>query len=257
LYHLKKSLGNTFSKTGQLPNGPPSGYANASNESINIQFFLRGSSEQDGSICQCLQPGSFGKNCEYQLPRGQTFEETLKWQFDIRDENQEKVQIYGDVVCHETLQCDSGVLCLDWRDICDGIQQCLSGKDEENCDLLEMNQCDQEEEYRCMNGMCIPQAFFLDGDLDCLDWSDEMRFKKDEKCPQGSVNTECDDHVCLFEGDYMFINGLILPRSIFDTWIVCLYETNQFELILVQCSMKSMMIGGRYAMDIAQCRFDT
>jgi hypothetical protein len=160
---------------------------------------LKHSNGTDGSICQCSHRGSFGKNCEYQLPVGQTFEETLEWQLMMRNENQEKVQIYGDVVCYETLECDSGVLWLDWREICDGIQHCLEGRDEENCDLLEMNQCDEEEEYRCSNGMCIPEEFFLDGDLDCLDWSDEMKFKNDQDCPHVSVNTECDDHLCLFD----------------------------------------------------------
>jgi hypothetical protein len=158
--------------------------------------YMRVAGEPDGIICQCLQPGSFGKNCEYQLPVGETVEETLEWQLIMRKNNSEEVQMYGDVVCYETLECDSGVLCLDWREICDGIQNCMSGKDEENCDLLEMNQCDQEEEYRCMNGMCIPEEFFLDGDLDCLDWSDEITFKDSKSCPFESVSTECDDHLC-------------------------------------------------------------
>ena len=158
-------------------------------------LFLKDPREQDGSLCQCLHPGSFGKNCEYQLPVGKTFEEALQWQLNMRKANPQEVQIYGDIVCHETLRCDSGLLCLDWREICDGIQQCMSGWDEENCDLLEMNRCD-ENEYRCANGMCIPQEFFLDGDFDCLDWSDEMPFKGSEKCPMESVNTGCDDRFC-------------------------------------------------------------
>ena len=159
-------------------------------------LFLKDPSEQDGSLCQCLQSGSFGKNCEYKLSRGETCEETLEWQLDMRQKNSEQVQIYGDVICYETLQCDSGLLCLDWREICDGIQHCLEGRDEENCDLLEMNRCDEEEEYRCENGMCIPEEFFLDGQFDCLDWSDEMALKESLECFGGSVKTECDDHLC-------------------------------------------------------------
>ena len=163
----------------------------------DYQRYLRNSSSQsDGSLCECLHRGSFGKNCEYQLPVGQTFEETVQWQLVMRKEYPHKVNIYGDVVCYETLQCDSGVLCLDWREICDGFQNCLLGEDEENCDLLEMNRCDPEEEYRCTNGMCISQEFFLDGELDCLDWSDEMQLKADSKCPGESVSAECDDHLC-------------------------------------------------------------
>ena len=158
-------------------------------------LFFNNGNEKDGFICQCLRPASFGKNCEYQLPVGETLEETLEWQVNMRKENWQEVQVHGDVICYQMLECDSGVLCLDWREICDGIQQCMSGKDEENCDLLEMNRCDQDE-YRCANGMCIPETFFLDGELDCLDWSDEMPFKKSENCFSESVNAECDDHLC-------------------------------------------------------------
>ncbi|CAF1179138.1 unnamed protein product [Didymodactylos carnosus] len=158
--------------------------------------YLRDSSQSDGFLCECFHQGSFGKNCEYRLPIGESVEETLEWQLIMRMKNPRKVQIHGDVICSETLQCDSGVLCLDWREICDGFQHCLEGKDEENCDLLEMNQCDEEEEYRCMNGMCILDQFFLDGEFDCLDWSDEMPFKSSGKCSLESVSEECDDHLC-------------------------------------------------------------
>ena len=157
--------------------------------------YLRDSSASDGDLCECPRPSSFGKSCEYRLPIGETFEETLEWQLTMRNANPLKVQRYGDIVCYETLNCDSGMLCLDWREICDGIQNCLSGLDEDHCDVLEMNQC-TDEEYRCQNGMCIPDLFFLDGEFDCLDWSDEMQFKTSDNCPQESVNTLCDDHLC-------------------------------------------------------------
>ena len=158
-------------------------------------LYLRDLRFADGHLCRCLQVGTFGMNCEYQLPVGKIFEETLRWQLIMTKENQWAVNVYGDILCYETLQCNSGVLCLDWREICDGVQQCMSGWDEENCDLLEMNRCD-EDEYRCENGMCIPDEFFLDGTIDCLDWSDEMRFKDDRDCPEEGVSIECDDHLC-------------------------------------------------------------
>ena len=55
--------------------------------------FLKDLNEKDGLICQCHQRGSFGKNCEYQLPVGQTFVDTLEWRLIMGNENQEKVQI--------------------------------------------------------------------------------------------------------------------------------------------------------------------
>ena len=176
------------------------------------------SSQPDRSLCQCLERGAFGKNCEYHLPVGETLEETLQWQLVKRKENPEKVQIYGDVICYETLKCDSGMLCLDWREICDGFQHCLEGRDEENCDLLEMNQCDEEEEYRCENGMCIPVEFFLDGELDCLDWSDEMSLKKDQECPLESVSGVCDDHLCPFREWSCGDGECIRDRVNFQKW---------------------------------------
>ena len=108
----------------------------ASNESSTTHCFSEDRREKDGFICQCLYLASFGKNCEYQLPVGETLKETLDWQVHMRKENPQDVQVYGDVICYQMLECDSGVLCLDWREICDGIQHCLEGKDEENCDLL-------------------------------------------------------------------------------------------------------------------------
>lgn len=38
----------------------------------------------------------------------------------------------------------------------------MHGLDEENCDMLEFNEC-EEDEYRCENGMCIAEEYWLDG----------------------------------------------------------------------------------------------
>ena len=160
------------------------------------RFRRGGVGEWDGYVCQCVDSSSFGKNCEYRLPMGKTFAETLHWQLAMRMNSSNQVQMFGEIVCYQRVACDSGLLCLDWREICDGVQQCMSAVDEENCDLLEMNRCDPEEEYRCMNGMCIPEEFFLDGEFDCLDWSDELQFKEDHKCSEEGASDECDDRVC-------------------------------------------------------------
>jgi hypothetical protein len=58
----------------------------------------------------------------YQLPFGDTFEATLEWQPTMREKNPQAVHTHGSVLCYETLKCQSGALCLDWREICDGIQ---------------------------------------------------------------------------------------------------------------------------------------
>ena len=151
------------------------------------------SNDTEKSLCECLDPQSFGKNCEYRLPVGSSFTDLVMEKFS---EKSSKLMYVGDIVCYTTLTCDSGLLCLDWRDICDGIQQCMYGYDEENCDKLEFNECD-DDEYRCMNGMCIPDEYFLDGEYDCMDLSDERGPFEDVNCPFQPASSQCDDRLCL------------------------------------------------------------
>jgi hypothetical protein len=40
----------------------------------------------------------------------------------------------------------------------------MDGTDEENCDEVEMNECEQNE-FRCQNGLCIPEEYWVDGKL--------------------------------------------------------------------------------------------
>ena len=40
---------------------------------------------------------------------------------------------------------------------------------------LEFNEC-EDDEYRCANGMCIPDEYWLDGDYDCMDWTDDKSY---------------------------------------------------------------------------------
>jgi len=117
------------------------------------------------TLCNCTKSGTFGKYCEYELTHDvRTVEEAIEKQFDVKRANPSGIQKHGNILCYKTVECDYGLLCLDWRDICDGVQQCMQGKDEENCDKLEFNEC-EENEYRCTNGMCIPEEFWLDGKL--------------------------------------------------------------------------------------------
>ena len=157
--------------------------------------YLNSTESFHGFICECIDPQSFGKNCEYRLPTGTTFAQAATAENFLEKTNASYVQLHGDVLSYETLQCDAGLLGLDWRDICDGVQQCMAGLDEENCDLLEFNEC-EDDEYRCMNGMCIPQEYFLDGQFDCLDWSDEIQYYDDVNCAIGEASIQCDDRIC-------------------------------------------------------------
>jgi hypothetical protein len=116
-------------------------------------------------ICNCSDPSTFDQYCEYRLYFGETIAEAMDKQFQPRERNMENSQWHERRTCYRTVHtCDFGLLCLDWRQICDGQQDCINGEDEENCDKLEFNECEQNE-YRCANGMCIPGEYFLDGKL--------------------------------------------------------------------------------------------
>ena len=142
------------------------------NSSIEIadlyaRFFYNRSSFQEGDpmyLCKCVQPGTFGKNCEYQLMHNtELFDDTIKAQFEQKENGDSwNTQKYGNILCYTTLLCDYGPMCLDWRDISNGISQCQGAYDEENWDKLEFNECENNE-FRCTNGMCIPEQFWLDG----------------------------------------------------------------------------------------------
>ncbi|UJR20048.1 hypothetical protein I4U23_023182 [Adineta vaga] len=148
-------------------------------------------------ICECRKAG-FGKNCEYQLlveGHFPTFENSRKWQDDQRRKFRFSIHAFQKTLCYESLQCNSGLLCLDWRDICNGRQECFNGIDEDLCDFLEFNECEIDE-YRCSNGMCIPNEYFLDGEYDCMDSSDERHLFKSNECGYQSDTFDCDERLC-------------------------------------------------------------
>ncbi len=77
-----------------------------------------------------------------------------------------------------------------------GKQQCIDGLDEESCEKLEFNEC-EDDEYRCANGMCIPDDYWLDGDYDCMDLTDEKDtiINSGERC-YNAPSFVCDEHMC-------------------------------------------------------------
>ena len=104
-----------------------------------------------------------------------------------------------DASCYVHLTCDRGSqnICLDWREICDGKNDCLNSEDERDCFELEANQCD-EKEYRCHGGQCIPLQFYRDDifNPDCMDRTDEeppMSYV--EKCST-DLTFRCEESSC-------------------------------------------------------------
>ena len=82
----------------------------------------------DRYLCNCTKSGSFGKFCEYEFYNGESdFTGALIKQFEplkMFTWNSDTVapgsQLHNNRPCYRTFECDSGLLCLDWRYICDG-----------------------------------------------------------------------------------------------------------------------------------------
>jgi hypothetical protein len=79
-------------------------------------------------ICNCTNPSSFGKFCEYKFYGTSTsFNDAIIKQFQpLRHFTMASgkihvgSQLHDNRPCYITLICDSGLMCLDWRHICDG-----------------------------------------------------------------------------------------------------------------------------------------
>ena len=147
----------------------------------------------------CTLP-RFGPRCEYQLdfyhPNHTSFDDMIYNFYNTFPYEPTKF------TCYKHLECDRGPSpsCLDWSEICDGKIDCSNGGiDEEHCWKLEVNECG-EDEYRCMNGQCIPRSFYLDDPTtpDCLDQSDEPReqYYLDPKCNGKQPSLMCTDIAC-------------------------------------------------------------
>ena len=114
----------------------------------------------------CTKPW-FGLHCQYSFESNEEMliDEIVENEFSRRASYSESSDTLTKLPCYVHLQCDRGgsLLCLDWREICDGRIDCLDGGlDEAFCFDMEINEC-AENEYRCHNGLCIPEEYWEDG----------------------------------------------------------------------------------------------
>lgn len=148
----------------------------------------------DRFLCNCTS-NRIGSACQYELPPRQislvNMVESQLSRFLVR-KNKTLMCLTDDINCY------SGAVCLEWRQVCDRIVDCRDEVDENDCELLELNECDVDE-FQCRNGMCIPLEFLFDGTIDCMDSSDEQEvatiFNIFNRCPKKSA-WQCDERLC-------------------------------------------------------------
>ncbi|CAF1086838.1 unnamed protein product [Didymodactylos carnosus] len=147
---------------------------------------------------------------------------------------------FFDKWCLNDIECNTGSNCLDWRYVCDGIQHCQYGEDEFECELLEVNECDVNE-YRCRNGMCIPQEWFFDSIFDCQDGSDEQRLERlmnaTNKCRLFPYRSDCAERLCSSQQSFSCGDGACLRwQHIDDQQDGCANYRDLFH----RCEMKAV-----------------
>jgi hypothetical protein len=174
------------------------------------QLYLNDSSSTTGVFYNCTLP-RFGPMCQYEFIYYHSHHSSL---YEIIQDFYRTYEYQPTTfTCYEHLQCNRGPdpVCLDWTEICNGKIDCFDSRlDEENCWQLEINEC-QENEYRCENGQCIPESFYLNGDVNpfCLDKSDAIgRNFNVQLCDANELSFGCDDMTC----DHLFLTSSCVAK---------------------------------------------
>ena len=159
-------------------------------------------------FCNCSHNKVFGSRCHYRfafdsISLDKIVQRTFALNYFDYPHRKYQIRTLTDAIltCYMMINCTTYTdLCLDWRQICDGIRDCTNGHDEEHCLLMELNQCDTRTEYRCRNGMCIPKSFSFDLTMDCMDFYDEQEPQDVSHLCSVLSSVDCEDHSCGLAG---------------------------------------------------------
>ena len=83
---------------------------------------------------------------------------------------------FGNIYTNRYFVCDNRIKCIDYSKVCDLVDDCLDGSDEESC----------TNHFKCTStGKYIPKTSTCDGSFDCLDLSDECN----EQCSSDIIES--------------------------------------------------------------------
>ncbi|XP_057651520.1 basement membrane-specific heparan sulfate proteoglycan core protein-like isoform X5 [Diorhabda carinulata] len=93
----------------------------------------------------------------------------------------------GECRADDSVRCSDGsrVICAD--QVCDGIEDCDNGADEDNCGSAECRQ----GEFKCDVYRCIPISQHCDGKADCTDGTDEHNCQKECNDQEFACDDQC------------------------------------------------------------------
>ncbi|CAF0767538.1 unnamed protein product [Adineta ricciae] len=156
----------------------------------------------------------FGSECQYKFDENSSlsFYEIAQSNFLTRTSFSKTLPDLYTGTCYSFLTSCSyrfSPLCLDWHEICDGKRDCINGEDEENCRLLEMNDC-PDGTYRChYGGQCVPLSFLRDkyAHFDCLDGTDETKSYEGQEFSRGlycitNPTFQCEERISRSQQSY-------------------------------------------------------
>ncbi|CAF0803072.1 unnamed protein product [Didymodactylos carnosus] len=89
---------------------------------LYAKYLMLNNSTDDLLICNCSKNDVFGKFCEYRFYLNwETFDDAIKAQFQPITDLDIGSQLHNNRPCYQThFQCDFGLMCLVWSNICDG-----------------------------------------------------------------------------------------------------------------------------------------
>ncbi|CAF1516414.1 unnamed protein product [Adineta ricciae] len=191
-------------------------------------FLQTNKSSTNEMFYNCTLPW-FGPSCQYRFVLNETFTFFIQLRIDQRTKFNKNTK----VTCYQHVTCDLGspLLCLDWREICDGKVDCLDGgEDERFCLELELNEC-EENEYQCRNGLCVDEGFLSDEETkvhspECLDGSDEPLFLFSNWCAR-DPSFKCEDTVCQYSTSFNCGDGNCLVSRVPEGLTECPNKRNR------------------------------